>query len=69
MFNPYVGSVSQSLHKPSEKTGGGVGGILGKIGELDRDDLLMLLLIFLLVKEGEQDGLWPMVAAMLYLFS
>lgn len=34
---------------------------------MDSDDLLILLLVYLLVKEGEQDGIWPLVAAMLYL--
>lgn len=69
MFNPYVGSLPQTLRPVPQKASGGngLGAIFSKLGDLDRDDLLMLLLIYLLVKEGDQDGIWPLVAAALYL--
>lgn len=69
MFNPYISSAGQSLRLITGKgsTGSGLDGILRKLGNLDSDDLLILLLIYLLAKEGEQDGVWALVAAMLYL--
>lgn len=72
MFNPYVGSAAQSIRPAAGKQasgglGAGLGSILSKLGNIDTDDLLMLLLVYLLVKEGEADGVWPLVAAMLYL--
>lgn len=71
MFNPYVGGVSQSL-RPVEGRGpekGGLGGILSRLGNLDSGDLLLLLLIYLLVREQEDghEKIWPLVAAALYL--
>lgn len=71
MFNPYVeqsepyplSAPSGVEGKPSRQTEG----LLGRLGRLDSDDLLILLLIFLLAREGEGDALWPLVAAALYL--
>lgn len=67
MFNPYVSSAAKSIHPVKGERAGGLEGILGRLGRLESDDLLLLLLVFLLVKEGDQDGLWPLVAVMLYL--
>lgn len=67
MFNPYVGDPARCIRPVRGEKGGGLEGILGRLGRMDSDDLLILLLVYLLVKEGEQDGIWPLVAAMLYL--
>ena len=67
MFNPYVGSAAQWIRTVTGKGAGSLGGILSKLKQIDNDDLLILLLIYLLIKEGDQDGIWPLVAAMLYL--
>ena len=66
MFNPYVSSPAQRLLK--KKSGGFLGGLLSKLGRLDSDDLLILLLIYLLSKkDGEEGDLWPLAAVAIYL--
>lgn len=67
MFNPYVGAAAQFIRPVKGAESHGLGSILSKLGNLDSDDLLILLLVYLLAKEGDQDGIWPLVAAMLYL--
>ena len=71
MFNPYVEEPVKDLHPigppPSPAPGGALDGLLGKLGHLEKDDLLIGLLVYLLAKDGEQDGIWPLVAAALYL--
>ena len=67
MFNPYVGEPAQCIHPVKWEKRSGLDGILERLGRLDSDDLLILLLVYLLAKEGDQDGIWPLVAAMLYL--
>lgn len=65
MFNPYVSSPEQSLRQ--KKSSGLLGGLLGKLKHLDSDDLLILLLIFLLSKkDGEEGDLWPLAAVVIY---
>lgn len=65
MFNPYVSSPEQSLRQ--KKSSGFLGGLLGKLKHLDSDDLLILLLIFLLSKkDGEEGDLWPLAAVVIY---
>jgi hypothetical protein len=75
MFNPYVGPVEQSLRQtkppkpapgPPEKSQS-LGAVLDRLSSLDRDDVLIALLIFLLARDQETDSLWPMVAAGIYL--
>ena len=66
MFNPYV-SGRENVLRPAPKPPGGPERILKKLGKLDREDLLVLALIWLLAGEGEEDRIWPLVAAMLYL--
>jgi hypothetical protein len=82
MFNPYVAPVTESLRplappkekperperaeRPPEKSQG-LGAILGRLGQLDSDDMLIALLIFLLARDQEPDSLGPMVAAGIYL--
>lgn len=66
MFNPYIGATEQSL-RPS-RGGGLLNGLLSKLKKLDSDDLLILLLIFLLSKrDGEEGDMWPLVAVAIYL--
>lgn len=66
MFNPYIGVPEQSL-RPS-KGGGLLSGLVSKLKKLDSDDLLILLLIFLLSKrDGEEGDIWPLVAVAIYL--
>lgn len=66
MFNPYVSAPEQSL-RPA-KGGGLLSGILSKLKKLDHDDLLILVLIYLLSKrDGEEGDLWPLAAVAIYL--
>lgn len=67
MFNPYVGEPAQCIHPVKGEKSNALNGILERLGRLDSDDLLILLLVYLLAKEGDQDGIWPLVAALLYL--
>lgn len=69
MYNPYVSSLSSALQPVSRGKDplGGLGGLLGRLGSLDSDDLLLLLMIYLLIKDGEQDNIWPLAAALIYL--
>lgn len=75
MFNPYAGQPEEVLRpvpqsagpeRPPEKPKV-MEGLLERLGRLDRDDLLLLVLVFLLAKDGEGDVLWPLAAAALYL--
>ena len=66
MFNPYVSAPEQSL-RPA-KGSGLLSGILSKLKKLDHDDLLILVLIYLLSKrDGEEGDLWPLAAVAIYL--
>lgn len=68
VFNPYLmslGSVLQPVSASGSKDP--MGAIFSRLRKLDSDDLILLLIIFLLVKDGDRDNLWPMVAALLYL--
>lgn len=66
MFNPYFSSPEQSL-RPA-RGGGTLQGLLNKLKKLDSEDILLLLLIFLLAKkDGEEENLWPLAAAAIYL--
>lgn len=64
MFNPYLAPPESALQPVK---GGGLGGILRRLETLDADDLVILLLLYLLAKDGEGDGIWPLAAVMLYL--
>jgi hypothetical protein len=66
MFNPYVSPLSEALHPVSEAPGP-LSGLQARLQGLDRDDLLILLLLYLLLKEGPEDRLWPLLGALLYL--
>lgn len=63
MFNPYFEPTP-----PEEQAAIPVasGGILDKLKALDKDDLLMLALIFALVRSSSKEDIWPLVAVMLY---
>ena len=66
MFNPYFSSPEQSL-RPA-RNGGALQGLLNKLKKLDSEDILLLLLIFLLArKDSEEENLWPLAAAAIYL--
>ena len=66
MFNPYVEEPERALQPvPGKK--GLLDGLLGRLSRLDTDDLLILLLVYLITKEGEEDSVWPLAAALLYL--
>ncbi len=67
MFNLYVEEPHHALQPVPERQSGPLDGILGRLGKLDRDDLLILLLIYLISREGEEDSIWPLAAALLYL--
>ena len=67
MFNPYVSTPEQSLRPVREPSKGPLDGILGRLGRLETDDLLILALVYLLAREDEQDRIWPLVAALIYL--
>ncbi len=69
MFNPYIsgpeGCLQPVRKQPEGKTI--LDGLLGRLGNLDSDDLIILLLLLLLAREGEGDSLWPLAAGALYL--
>lgn len=70
MFNPYVSQPAEALRPVQHRgtpSGGLLDGLLGRLSRLDSDDLLILLLVYLLCRDGEEDGIWPLVAALLYL--
>lgn len=67
MYNPYFHEPIKMLER---KTDGGFSAplhsITNRIQQLDSDDLLLLLLIFLLFRDGERDYLWPLLAVLVY---
>lgn len=67
MYNPYLHGIGSFLRPVTEKGAGGLfGGILQRLRCLDEDDILLLLILFLLMKNGEREGQWPLLAAMIY---
>lgn len=66
MFNPYLSSPHAML-EPMPAPPGREDGLLERLSNLDNDDLLLLLIIFLLMKDGKQGSIWPMAAALIYL--
>ena len=63
MFNPYFEASSPPAKSPALTSG-----LLEKLSKLDRDDLLILCLVFLLAKKSSKDDIWPLVAVALYCF-
>lgn len=67
MYNPYFHEPSQMLRQKDTGTmNQPLDGLLKRIGHLDSDDLLVLLLIFILFRDGKKDGIWPLLAALVY---
>ena len=67
MFNPYV-SGREDVLRPAPKAPGGPERLLKKLGKLDREDLLILAILLLSMK---QDGASPtelLIAVGLYLW-
>lgn len=64
MFNPYFEPDPREVQKQSSTSLSG--GMLDKLKSLDKDDLLMLALIFALVRNSSKEDIWPLVAVMLY---
>ena len=68
MFNPYVSDHAAALRPSAGKNAPGPGpAILSRLNQLDSDDLLILLLIYLIARQEEEHGIWPFVAMGLYL--
>ena len=68
MFNPYVSEIQGALRPVRrKKTDLGLGNLMERLSHLDNDDLIILLLVFLLARQGDQDSFWPLAAALLYL--
>lgn len=68
MFNPYVMDVSGALEPAPARHGKDpLRGMMDRLGRMDSDDLLLMLIIYLLVKDGNSDSIWPMIAALIYL--
>lgn len=64
MFNPYFEPEPREIQPPQKVASSN--GILDKFKHLDKDDLLMLALIFILTKGSSKEDIWPLVAVMLY---
>ena len=78
LFNPYLGEPAEALspreRRPPEPAppppppqSGLVPALMERLGRLDREDLLIAALVYLLASEGEEDRLLPVLAAGLYL--
>lgn len=68
MFNPYVMGIQTALRPArQQKRDAGLETLLSRLGQLDNDDLIILLLVFLLARQGDPEGFWPLAAALLYL--
>lgn len=68
MFNPYLSSLTSALQQvPIQRDKDLLGGLLSRLRSLDSDDLILLLILYLLVKDGKDGSLWPMAAVVLYL--
>ncbi len=65
MYNPYLHSPEQML-EPVREQKSPLEGIIRKLRQLDTDDLLVLLLIYLLIQDGRKDDLWPLLGALIY---
>lgn len=65
MFNPYISEPAQAL-EPISKRQEPLGGFLNQIRQLDGDDLLVMLILYLLLRDGKQDELWPLLGALMY---
>ena len=67
MFNPYFHRPQQMLErKRDDPSRQHLEGLLRRVGHLDGDDLLLLMLIFLIFKDGEKDNVWSLLAVLVY---
>ncbi len=67
MYNPFFQDPAQMLEQNKKSKGqNSMGGFMERLRGLDRDDLLILLLIFLLFQDENQDNIWPLLAALVY---
>ena len=67
MFNPFFHEPIQMLEKQTGSPQFNPANmIMQRISQLDGDDLLILLLIFLIFKDGKKDNVWPIIAALVY---
>ena len=68
MFNPYIPSPEPEPLPPPEPSREGLLPDLGELlSRLDRDDLMVALLVYLLSRREFGGDLWPLVAAGLFL--
>lgn len=67
MYNPYLSSIGAFLRPVTRQRSGSLfGGILNRLRHLDEDDLLLILILFFLMKNGDKEGQWPLLAAIVY---
>lgn len=67
MYNPYLNTTKQML-EPVNGTRDITGGILRKLHQLDSDDILIMLIVYLVMRDGKKDDIWPLLAALMYCF-
>ena len=67
MYNPFLNSTAEMLEPVyRRKKDGFMERIFGRISSLDGDDLLIMLIIYLIMKDNEKEDIWPLLAALLY---
>lgn len=65
MYNPYLNTTKQML-EPVRERKGLMEGLVTKLRRLDEDDLLLMLIVYLVVRNGDRDDVWPLLAALVY---
>ncbi len=68
LYNPYLGPVGEMLEPVRGNSGRSdpLGGILKGLSRLDGDDILLMMIIYLVLRDGEKENLWPLLGALLY---
>ena len=67
IYNPYFSAPGEVLQPVAPQTPGPLDGLLGRLKRLEGEDILLILLLVLLLKNDQDRRLLPLIGALVYL--
>ena len=67
IYNPYFSSTEEALRPISPQNSGILDGILDRLKSLEGEDILLILLLVVLLKNDQDRQLLPLIGALVYL--